>query len=421
MLRAITLEGFRCFDDPQQLRLSGLTVFAGANNVGKSSVVHALTALVQSEEQQSRELLRLAGPWVDLGSFRQTLNSARSGQERYFRIGLNTLVAGIERDVVWTFDDPGDSSSDAARLKRVEALVADTEFEIKLEDDARTYGWSEGGDSTDGGMKSGRAELPHPGRARLYLDATRNLDRELQLLPYGPENVLYLGPHRSPAPRLHPPRRNFVGPLLGITGEYTAETLLDRERTSWDVLPKHTVAGVPLVLALNAWWRHIFEGDYTLKPERVEGLGTRLLLDTPTAENLSLGQVGTGLSQALPIVTLGLCSAPGQLVIIESPEIHLHPAAQHRLCDLFVALVRSGRQVIVETHSDHLVNAIRIAVKNGAAREGLASDQVSINFFSQKDGRTTIDPIPIDESGRLERWPVGFFDQTAQSLLELMK
>jgi hypothetical protein len=419
MLQAITLEGFRCFDDLARLELSALTVFAGANSVGKSSVIQALTALVQSEEQQSRELLRLAGPWVDLGSFRQTLNFGRSGAKRYFRIGLATTSEGMERDVLWTFVEPGDVGGDAARLQHVEAWLGGTQLEVTEE--AQSYRWKMRSESEESWTEGGRAEFPHPGLVRL--SGREGLAPPLQdfrLTVHNPSTVLYQGPYRSPPPRLLPPRRTFVGPLLGLTGEYAAEMLLSREHTTVDVLPKGGEP-LPLVEALNTWWHHIFEGPYALKPERVEGLGSRLLLDTPSAENLSLGQVGTGLAQALPIVVLGLCSTPGQLVIIESPEVHLHPAAQHHLCEFFVALVRQGRQVLIETHSDHLINAIRIAVKRGLENGGLSPDQVALHFFRQQNGRTAVDRLPIGKDGRLERWPTGFFDQSAQALLELMK
>jgi len=140
-------------------------------------------------------------------------------------------------------------------------------------------------------------------------------------------------------------------------------------------------------------------------------------LDTSGISNRSLAQVGFGLSQLWPILVAGLASRPGDLVIIETPEAHLHPGAQHRVAEFFVELARHGRQVIVETHSEHVVAASSLAVK----RREIAPADLALSFFSQTKGRTRIQRIDVDLSGRRLASPEGFFDQAAQELLELLE
>jgi predicted ATPase len=172
----------------------------------------------------------------------------------------------------------------------------------------------------------------------------------------------------------------------------------------------------PLLPGVNAWWSHVFGGSLALQIDAPARLGFTLAIDTPSAERLGPGQVGLGLSQALPIVAACLASRAGDLILIETPEAHLHPGAQHRLTGLFVELARLGRQVVVETHSEHIVNAVRLAVK-----AGLAPDQISILFFQQEGGRTVVETIELDPGGRALRWPEGFFDQAAADLAELLR
>jgi predicted ATPase len=158
-------------------------------------------------------------------------------------------------------------------------------------------------------------------------------------------------------------------------------------------------------------------GDYDIRAEAAEDLGFTVALDTPSAENLRLTQVGTGLSQVLPVIVLGLCSKPGDLVIIESPELQLHPEAQHRLMDLFVALAQAGRQVILETHSDHIVHAAQLAVKT----QKLPFDNLAMRFFSQDAGVARVEQVPVDRQGRMAKQPIGFVDQTSADLLDLLR
>jgi hypothetical protein len=231
-----------------------------------------------------------------------------------------------------------------------------------------------------------------------------------------PESVLYLSAFRDLPRKLYPRRRSELGPLLGTMGEYVAEVLFTRRNEVTDILPEPGPSRM-LGAALEAWWSHIFGGAYGIRAEAAEDLGFTLSLDTPSAESLRLTQVGTGLSQALPVIVLGLCSRPGDLVIVESPEVQLHPGAQHRLMDLFVVLARSGRQVILETHSDHVIHAVQLAVKY----EKLSPEDVALRFFSHEEGAARVEQIPIDAHGRIQKQPIGFVDQASADLLDLIR
>ena len=117
---------------------------------------------------------------------------------------------------------------------------------------------------------------------------------------------------------------------------------------------------------------------------------------------------GFGLTQVLPVVVAALSTTKGDMILIENPEVHLHPAGQALMGQFMADVARAGIQVLVETHSDHVLNGVRRAVKDGR----FAADQVAINFF-----RTRSDDLPqvlsptLDDSGNIDDWPEGFFDQ----------
>jgi hypothetical protein len=110
---------------------------------------------------------------------------------------------------------------------------------------------------------------------------------------------------------------------------------------------------------------------------------------------------------------LGLISAPGSLLLFEQPELHLHPDVQAALGDFFLALSRSGRQLIVETHSEYLVNRLR---RRAAEGQPDVTDLARLFFFQRRDGRSEVTPGVIGANGSMPKWPRGFFDTAAREI-----
>jgi len=148
-------------------------------------------------------------------------------------------------------------------------------------------------------------------------------------------------------------------------------------------------------------------------------LGHEVKVNIPgEPEALYLTQVGSGVAQALPVVVMCLAAQPGAMLLIELPELHLHPAVQTRLGDLFLAMALSGRQVIVETHSEYLINRLRrrIAAATGDSLVPL----VQIYFAEKKDGASTFRPLVVDRYGAIESWPDGFFDESQIEIEQIL-
>jgi len=128
--------------------------------------------------------------------------------------------------------------------------------------------------------------------------------------------------------------------------------------------------------------------------------------------------VGFGLTYSLPIIVACLAAEQGGILLLENPEAHLHPRGQAALGHLLAMCCADGVQVIVETHSDHLLNGVRVAVKNGA----LAADKVALHYFERdvRTGESRIESPRVLPDGQLDRWPEGFFDQWDKSLDALL-
>ena len=117
------------------------------------------------------------------------------------------------------------------------------------------------------------------------------------------------------------------------------------------------------------------------------------------AQMIRPANMGFGVSYALPIIVAGLLTVPGDLLMVENPEAHLHPAGQSKLGRFLANVASAGAQVIVETHSDHVLNGARIAVADST----LSASDMIVHYFD-RDGITE---ITINEKGELDHWPAG--------------
>ena len=129
-------------------------------------------------------------------------------------------------------------------------------------------------------------------------------------------------------------------------------------------------------------------------------------------ERYKPANVGFGYSYILPIIVAGLIAEKGEILIIENPEAHLHPRAQHKLTQFLAKIAVAGVQIFVESHSEHILNALRICLLQQEQQAKILNNtDVSILYFQNNDEQPFVS-IPLDEKGNIEEWPEGFFDQT---------
>ena len=167
------------------------------------------------------------------------------------------------------------------------------------------------------------------------------------------------------------------------------------------------------------------------QPVKVQPVGSRSDLLEVKVETLgkhsvsvTLGDVGLGYNQILPVIVQGLLTPPGGLVIFEQPEIHLHPDVQAKLVKFFVGLVRSGRRVLVETHSNHMVDHLCLAIAEDQGPEDWLVNNASVLFIHPPDqdhAAARIEPVQIDPYGHILNWPPHFMPDTAGLYESILK
>ena len=209
---------------------------------------------------------------------------------------------------------------------------------------------------------------------------------------------------------------------LGARGEYAWNYLNDHQSDLLSADDPRS-AGAPgrrLVDVVDHWLQDVSPGAH-LQLEAVPAADAVLAgfaFDRPgdvESRRHRATNVGFGLSYVLPVV-LALLAPPGALCLVENPEAHLHPRGQTKLAELAARAATAGVQVFVETHSDHFVDGVRIAVRDGL----IPADDAKVHYFERRDGRAAVSSPAIDADGRLSHWPAGFFDQHDENLARLL-
>ena len=235
-------------------------------------------------------------------------------------------------------------------------------------------------------------------------------------------NIRYLGPLRE-APQIimsNTPTA-LVGDI-GLRGEFTAAVLQSLGgKNVHTPLPDGEHKDLPLSEAVTRWAVHL-ELVETVEVEDLAALGLTINVKPAGLDRaVTLPSVGVGVSQLLPVLVLCLLANPGSLILLEQPELHLHPGLQQRLTDFLIAMVRSGRQMIVETHSEYMISRIRRRIASD--NEDILQSRVKV-IFAERDrgtGFTTYRDIELSPYGDIEEWPKGFFDQAAEEEREIIR
>jgi predicted ATPase len=175
--------------------------------------------------------------------------------------------------------------------------------------------------------------------------------------------------------------------------------------------------------ALAFWMTRLvgYKIDEHAASESFRGMFSIYLKDTYARNSFNFADVGFGVSQAMPILIAGLSSRRGDVLLIQQPELHLHPDAQIAMADFLLFLAQSGRQVIAETHSEHMILRTRVALADSS--KDYQSDLVKLQIFSRAKGsqQTKRVEVNFDSIGTASAWPTGFFEQATEQRMILLK
>lgn len=359
MIERLVIHGFKRFK-AARLDFARLTVLTGLNGTGKSTALQSLLLCRQIVEGPAAPVVQLNGPYgLALGE-------------------ANDVFHPEATEIMLTVRDEGDD------YRFVFAAPEDRALHLQIRHVPAGF----------------PAILSGQGMAFSYLNAER----------LGPRDLLDVTAEE--------PSR--VG--IGVRGEYTAQVLALRETEVVNAALHHPSTSEHRVTTLRtqveSWASEI------IRPIRITaqwppGITASVIrFQDPglMTEQIRPANVGFGFSYALPVIVAALLLPSDGILIVENPEAHLHPAGQSRLGRFLARVAGSGGQVVVETHSDHVLNGIRLAVVEDRV---LAAEHAIVHFFGEDADAAT--RINLTARGGMSAWPAGFFDQIERDLGELSR
>jgi predicted ATPase len=353
VIRALRVEGFKRFVD-RTFAFAPLTVLTGLNGSGKTSVIHALLLMREASQALGVDpIVPLNGPYdLELGSAEDVRNWDFD-EARKIRF---TTTAEDGRLETWVFSAPGD-----------EAL------HLRVEE----------------------RPIPPP----LVFGAAHRTFDYLSAERFGPRSTL--GATALPVDRIE----------VGTRGEYTAQVLaaLGSKPLEWKDRrhPKADPNVVPFLKYEVEQWLAEIARPVELEATTFPGTTvTSLRFRVPGKTLVRAPNMGFGVTYSLPVVVAALLIRPGGLLIVENPEAHLHPAGQSAMGGFLTRIAAAGVQVLLETHSDHVLNGVRRAI---GEQHVLPAKDAVVHFFDAKDAEPQT--LTVTETGGISHWPRGFFDQ----------
>lgn len=391
MINQLELMTFKCFEK-LRLPLGPLTLLSGTNASGKSTVIQSLVLLHQSFQDDTNSFrITLNGDMVNLGTVTDVVDQVT---------GRNSILIGLADDegsIQWSFS--GDRTDMSMKLV---GLVVDG-MEIELDP---AFQEADFGPMTSSSSYGNARNVVGAIERLNYIAAEREGPRE-----FYPLKDMYALTRLRPLSVVSDPYAvdQRFSTRVGSRGE-NAISVLYWKGDDLIADDLRITGAVPTFMhQVGARMNTFFPGcSVNVQPVPQTNAVTLGIRMSEATEYLRPIHCGFGITQVLPIVISALSIPQNDLFLIENPEAHLHPAGQALMGHFLAELANYGIQVIVETHSDHVLNGIRRAVKRGT----IPAERVMLHFFRSRsaDGPQVMSPV-VDSSGNVDFWPEGFFDQ----------
>lgn len=460
MIKEIALDKFKSFEQLDSLEIKPITILCGANSSGKSSVIKSILSLKQSYESESaRNNMIMNGKYVNNGNMKSVIYNGigdcfalkntfvlikarkdRYDQDNYAikmiekifkKMGKLRGNITIDYEIKFSKVDTDNSRKKNDSIMDLFKVMITTSYQDRKDiiskiELSRHQGqefnynliWEEV-PTQFGKLESNKLACTcyfsglqlvniyaqNNDYSKIF-EVISNITTVFQVIAHQYKQISYLGPLREE------PARNYIFESdvneIGIKGE-NAPFIFYSE----DFMMK----GNEYILKEDK-----FVKNYTNKSFREHVL---YWLDYIGIENMKLGEnneiinlivendnivdVGFGVSQAFPIIVEGIRINKNSTLILEQPEIHLHPKMQMKIADFFISMALSGKQIIIETHSDHMIN--RFVRRIMEDEKNNLNDMIGIHFISKKEKRSEITKINVDNVKGIVSWPKDFFDQ----------
>lgn len=375
MIRALKLKNFKCFEDLKDTETRQITLLTGSNGRGKSSLFQSLLLIAQSfRSGRNLETLKINGRFVSLGTFDDILRK---------NCQCNTIEMSFTTDdldenqieLTWVAVD---AKPKCANLKS---------FKVKYKDGKTRELVSIVGADNESSIQAIESVSSNSAVAALNQFS----------------NFFYVS-----AERLGPTNYSVQDDVngIGIHGEQMVNVLHER--------------GLSFIKEVTEAISQIM-GGASINIGDVDKEFLKLTMDSKDgSDNFKPVNVGFGYSYILPVVVIPMIAPNKAKIVIENPEAHLHPGAQSRLMNFIIAIAKEkGLQLFIETHSDHVINALRIATKE--KKFGVKeSDSCIIHLCRETGGNLKSNPIFIDREGNLSDYPTDFMEEWGNQMMYLV-
>jgi len=449
MLKQLRIQNFKGWKDTGTIRMAPISLIFGANSSGKSSIGQFLMMLKQTAESQDRKAIFYPGgknSAVQLGSFREMVYQRNLENEIDFEYEWETFQKLKFRDTVsetnftadtiaFTAKVKGDKDSDILKIEELNYHLMDGEesvLKVGMSPSTKKTGQYDVNSQNYSLIRNpGRVWYPSP-PVRFYgfPDEVVNYYKNsefVQDLNLAQEkffkSICYLGPLRIKTERLYT-WGGITPESVGYSGELTIAALLASKKRKISLGYKKVAKPFEQIIAASLKSMGLID-DFRVKKIADNRQEYEVNVQTKGSKDwVDLPDVGFGISQVLPVLVQCFYAPPGSIIIMEQPEIHLHPSAQSALADVVIDVINSREkgadrniQLIIETHSEHFLRRLQLRI----AEDAVPQEKVSAYFANIDKIPASLDPLQIDIFGNIQNWPKNFFGDEMGDITEQAK
>ena len=410
MITELSAQNFKSWQDTDALQFAPLTGFFGANNSGKTSILQLLLLLKQTTESplSPEEPLYFgnAESLVNLGDFDAVIH--RHDLASSLGITVSWKLLGGRRIRGYSIDSLSFSTSIIKNLERSELRSFGYAFASGYN---RGIRWTSQTNimTSEGRIVQPNYEVIHDGTSvnpfRCYgIRCPAKFQEEYLPFQEAFEDLFSRVYHLGPLRRDPQHRYNWVSDHpknVGRHGENMVSSLLSSRVRLLSIEEQ----------ILNWLQRLELIDSYDLNPTYGPQDYEFLVQQYKDGPKVRFTDVGFGVSQVLPVLTLCYYAPKGSILILEQPEAHLHPKAQSELADVLIDVVKNRNvQIILESHSEHLLlRLMRRIAEYGIEEKGISKDQTAFHFCEIDNGNSKAEQLEVDEYGNISNWPKDFF------------
>lgn len=395
MIKELEIQHFKCFKNLRTFEFSKLNLITGINGRGKSSLLQSILLFSQSSNFQNQiDKLKFNGEKINLGNYEDVKNSETPRSEPLiFKFSFdNTMKAQF------TFVENEDD--EFTSIIKSQDIYVNEDYYNELNDAFSSF-TERLNDNLEDSNK--------------YNISTENLIFSVVMQKIHYVSADRLGPVKY-VDKMSFDNSNFIS--VGSRGEYSINVLAKDNLPLVDDKLYLGNDSRSVLQQTQEWLGYILDGAVI----NIEGKHKSssvlwmLLNNKSNSFKYKPANVGFGYSYILPLIVSGLIAQPGEILIVENPEAHLHPRAQSKMSEFFAKVASTGVQVFIESHSEHILNGLRVSSLRDDIN--LIHSDLAIHYFNESFGS---EKLIMDEKGKIPNWPNGFFDQQEIDLADIFK